>query len=677
MPKAELNTPVQYLKGVGPKVAKLLKRLGVETIEDLIYFFPRGYEDRTNIRPIGTLQPADLEVIRGEVISVHHQLTRNRFSVLKAVISDRSGSIQAVWFNQPFLEKVLRKGMKLYVSGKVEISSFEGVMQMAVRDFDVDTGVNPRIIPLYPLTEGLYPKKLRSIVESALRGHLEEIEEWLPEPFRDKYKLGELRSSISDLHFPEKMEKVEPARRRLAFDDFFVFQLGLGLRRKMVKSKKGIVFKTEEKLVNDFRASLPFELTAAQDRVLSEILADMQGPHPMNRLLQGDVGSGKTVVAAIAALVAIRNGYQAAIMAPTEILAQQHHEKMQKILKDIEIGLLTSSTAKKRGARDEGRGTDLFIGTHALIQEKVNFERLGLVIIDEQHRFGVLQRAKLVKKGLTPDVLVMTATPIPRSLALTLYGELDRSVIDEMPPGRTPVKTHFVSENKRKGAYEFMRERVREGRQVFVVCPLVEESEKVDLKAAMDEAERLQKDIFPELRVGLMHGRLKSDEKEAIMRDFKGGKIHILVSTTVIEVGIDIPNATVMVVEHAERFGLSQLHQLRGRIGRGGEQSYCFLVADARTPEARARIKAMIDSSDGFKIAEVDLRLRGPGDFYGTRQSGLPNFRVADIIRDEKILREARTAAFGLIAEDVDSARNIWQSQGKKAKGSVAGAALN
>ncbi|MEE8638269.1 MAG: ATP-dependent DNA helicase RecG [Candidatus Margulisiibacteriota bacterium] len=678
MTNVKLETPVQYLKGVGPKIAKLLRRLGVETIQDLIYFFPRDYEDRTKIKSIGALNPSDFEVIRGEVIRVDHQLTRNRFSILKAVISDRSGSIQAVWFNQPYLVKLLRRGMKLFVTGKVEFSSFESVLQISVRDFEIDTGVNPKIVPIYPLTEGIYPKKLRSIVETALRNHLSEIEEWLPENVRDKYKLCDLSESIDNLHFPEKLSRVEPSRRRLAFDDFFVFQLGLGLRRKSLKAKEGIVFDLDHEALNDFRGSLPFKLTSAQERVLTEILFDMQNPHPMNRLLQGDVGSGKTVIAAMAALIAIQNGYQVAIMAPTEILAQQHYAKLVKMFKGLNVKaeLLTASTSKK--TVESGRRTvDLVIGTHALIQEKVGFEKLGLVIIDEQHRFGVLQRANLVKKAITPDVLVMTATPIPRSLALTLYGEFDRSVIDEMPPGRTPVKTFFVSENKRSGAYEFMRERIKEGRQIFVVCPLVEESEKVDLKAAMDEAGRLQKDIFPEYSVGLMHGRLKGEEKGRIMRDFKSEKIHILVSTTVIEVGIDIPNATIMVIEHAERFGLSQLHQLRGRIGRGAEQSYCFLVAEAKTGEARTRIKAMLDSSDGFHIAEVDLRLRGPGDFYGTRQSGLPIFRVADIIRDEKILREARTAAFELIAEDLNYARYIWKSQGKKAKSTETFATLN
>ncbi|MFH1347431.1 MAG: ATP-dependent DNA helicase RecG, partial [Candidatus Margulisiibacteriota bacterium] len=665
----------QYLKGVGPKVAKLLKKLSVTTVEDLIYFFPRDYEDRTNVKPIGSLEPSGFEVIRGEIISINHQTTSNRFSVLKLVISDRSGSIQAVWFNQPYLAKLFRRGMRLILSGKVEFSDFDGINQFSVRDFEIDTGSNPKIVPQYPLTEGLYPKKVRSIVTTALDNCLEEITEWLPDEIRDKHGLCALHEAINNLHFPDKLAQIEPSRRRIAFNDFFVFQLGLGLRRGKIKAANGITFKIDQKVLKDFRSSLPFTLTSAQERVLSEIFSDMKSPHPMNRLLQGDVGSGKTVVAALASLIAINNGYQAAIMAPTEILAQQHYTKLAKML-GVKTKLLTGSTSKKTS--DIGHRTlDLIIGTHALIQKSVNFEKLGLVIIDEQHRFGVLQRANLVKKGINPDVLVMTATPIPRSLALTVYGDLDRSVIDEMPPGRTPIKTYFVPEDKRRSSYDFMRERIKEGQQIFIVCPLVEESEKIDLKAAMDEAKRLQKDIFPEFKVGLMHGRLKSDEKEKIMKDFKSAKIDLLVSTTVIEVGIDIPNATVMVIEHAERFGLSQLHQLRGRIGRGAEQAHCFLLADARSKDAKARIKAMLDSTDGFHVAEVDLRIRGPGDYCGTRQSGLPNFRVADIIRDEKILREARKAAFELIAEDMESARNIWQSQGKKAQGAISGAAFN
>ncbi len=681
MVNVKLDTPAQYLKGVGPKLAKLLKKLGVETIEDLIYLFPRAYEDRTNIKPIGSLSSSDFEVVKGEVISVNHQITRSRFSVLKVILSDRSGSIQVVWFNQPYLQKLIRRGMRLIVSGKVEFSSFDNTMQISAKDFEIFTGQNPKIVPIYPLTEGLYPKKTRSLIHTALDNCLDMIDEWLPEDICKANKLCDLPEAINDLHYPQKISDVEPARRRLAFDDFFLFQLSLGLRRTKIKKEKGIAFKIDQKVLTDFRKSLPFKLTSAQDRVLSEIISDMQSDFPMNRLLQGDVGSGKTIVAAIAALIAIQNGYQAAIMAPTEILAQQHYAKLTHLFEgfDIKIKLLTGATKRNATRNSSTRQpvTNLFIGTHALIQDKVTFDKLGLVVIDEQHRFGVLQRSTLVKKGINPDVLVMTATPIPRSLALTLYGDLERCTIDEMPPGRIPIKTFYVPEKKRQDAYEFMRKKIKEGRQIFVVCPLVEESEKVDLKAAMDEAERLQKEIFPEYKVGLMHGRLKSDEKDKIMKDFKSGKLHILVSTTVIEVGIDIPNASVMVIEHAERFGLSQLHQLRGRIGRGKEESFCFLIANTKTEESKTRIKAMIESTDGFYIAEVDLKLRGPGDFYGTKQSGLPNFRVADIIRDAKILTEARQSAFKLIETDIKSARNIWESQRKKIKGSLTSSTIN
>lgn len=678
MPTAKLDTPVQYLKGVGPKLAKKFNKLDVRTIEDLIYYFPRDYEDRSVATPIGELEPGTNVIIKGEVARINHQMTRNRFSVLKIILTDLSGSIQAVWFNQTYLATMFRQGMKLIVSGKAEFSEYEGALQFTVKDFEIDTGVNPKIVPLYPLTEGIYPKKLRSLAIKALEDHLSEINEWMPEELLKKHKLIGLNKAIRSLHLPEKIAEIEPARRRLVFDDFFLFQLGLGLRKKSIKASNGIAFKHNETDLAEFKASLQFQFTKAQDRVLADITFDMAKPQPMNRLLQGDVGSGKTIVAASAAFIAIRSEYQVAFMAPTEILAQQHYEKLTKLLNKFKIKstLLTSST-KKQATTYRLQETDLIIGTHALIQSKVNYKKLGLVIIDEQHRFGVLQRANLVKKGINPDVLVMTATPIPRSLALTLYGDLDRSVIDEMPPGRTPVETHYVPENKRRSAYEFMRQEIKKGRQIFIVCPLVEESEKVDLKAAMDEAEILKSQIFPEFNIGLMHGRLRAEEKDKIMQAFKSGKINILVSTTVIEVGIDVPNATVMVIEHAERFGLSQLHQLRGRIGRGSEQSYCFLIAETKSQDAKTRIKAMLDSTDGFRIAEVDLKLRGPGDFCGTRQSGLPNFRVADIIKDEKILREARQAAFDLIAANGESARYIWKSQGQTAQGAAARAALN
>ncbi len=659
----KLQTPAQYLKGVGPKIAKLLKKIGIQSIEDVLYFSPREYENRTQLKPIAELAPSDNEIIKGEIKSIFNQITRNRFSVLKLVICDRSGCIEAVWFNQPYLVKLFRKGMKLLVSGKVELSTFSGTLQMVVREFEVDTGENLKFVPRYPLTEGLYPKKIREIVKNALNNYLEEVQDPLPEKIIEKHSLLELKDAIQRLHFPQSLAQVAPAHKRLVFDDFFLFQLGLLLRRKKVQTESGISFEVNTAKLDAFIKNLPFKLTSAQQRVLQEILDNMRSEHPMSRLLQGDVGSGKTIIATLAALAAVQSSYQVAIMAPTEILAQQHYAKIAKTLKGlrIRIKLLTGTTQKKKKV-EEINGWDLIIGTHALIEEGVEFRNLGLIVIDEQHRFGVLQRAKLKQKGVSPDILFMTATPIPRSLAFTLYGDLDRSVIDEMPPGRPPIKTSYVTKSKRSKAYEFMRKQIEEGKQIFIICPLVEESEKLDLKAAMEEAKRLQDDIFPEFEVGLMHGRLKGDEKEKIMRQFKSGKMHILVSTTVIEVGIDIPNATVMIIEHAERFGLSQLHQLRGRIGRGTEQSYCFLMGEPKSSDAKARIKGMVESTDGFHIAELDLKLRGPGDFYGVRQSGLPEFRVADIVSDEEILRLARQAATELLKQDPSLKKKAHQA---------------
>ncbi|OGC10362.1 ATP-dependent DNA helicase RecG [candidate division WOR-1 bacterium RIFCSPHIGHO2_02_FULL_53_26] len=652
MSNSKLATPIQYVKGVGPKLAKIFAKLGVFTVEDLLYLVPREWEDRSNIKPIAQIRPSSFEVVKGEIRDIDVLQTRSRFSVLKVYIGDRTATIQAVWFNQPFLKRLFRPGMKLIVSGKVELSSYDHVLQLCVRDFEIDTGDNLKIVPRYPLTEGLYPKKLRSVIKTAIETFLGEMEN------------ENERQALLALHEPQAMAEIGPAREYLAFEELFMFQLGLLLRRKEYKEElRGRAIAAEPALLDEFRRLIPFVFTAAQDRVLADILADLKSGRPMNRLLQGDVGSGKTIVAALAAFLAVKNGFQAAILAPTEILAQQHYGKLAKLFEGMfKVVILTSATATDK-KREELFDVDLVIGTHALLEAKVKFKRLALVVIDEQHRFGVHQRAKLLKKGVAPHLLVMTATPIPRSLALTLYGDLDRSIIDELPPGRMPVKTYYVPKNKRSDAYEFIRLKAKEGRQVFFVCPLVEESQELDLKAAVDEARRLQNDIFPELKVGLLHGRLKGVEKDAVMKKLLSKELDLLVSTTVIEVGIDVPNATVMVIEHAERFGLSQLHQLRGRIGRGSEQSYCFLIGDPGSEEARARLKAMIETNDGFKIAEADLRLRGPGEMLGARQSGLPNFRVADIIRDEKILQSARAAARDFIERDPKGAHNRWESQ--------------
>jgi ATP-dependent DNA helicase RecG len=652
----------------------LFKKLGVETVLDLLYFFPREYEDRRNPTPLNQLKAGDqVFFIKGEVQKVRHQQTRNRFSILKVTIADKTGQVPVVFFNQPYLASYFKPGIKLFISGKLEVNLYDGGIQLSARDYEIDTGENPAIVPVYPLTEGLYPKNLRNLMKRTLDAYLDQLVDEMPA----ELKLLDLQDAIQTLHFPDDLKKVEAARDRVVFEEFFIFQLGLGLRRLKVQEEKGQALNIPDKLLRSFISDLPFELTGAQQRVLQEIQDDLRKDRPMNRLLQGDVGSGKTIIAALSALIAINDGYQAVIMAPTEILAEQHYDKLQKILPELKIELITGTTQKKRKVA-EFIEPDLLIGTHALLEEKVKFRKLGLVIIDEQHRFGVLQRERLLQKGLPsvasakegayPHCLFMTATPIPRSLALMLYGDLDRSIIDEMPPGRTPIKTYLVPEAKRTGAYEFIRKQVEEGRQVFVVCPLVEESEKLDLKAAQEEAGKLQKEIFPELKVALIHGRMKAEDKNRIMQDFKERRVDILVSTTVIEVGIDIPNASVMVVEHAERFGLSQLHQLRGRIGRGAAQSFCFLMGDPKTVEAKQRLTAMVQTTDGFKIAETDLKLRGPGDFLGVRQAGLPEFRLADIIRDENILRSAREAAFNFIAKDRISAHNLWESQRQKIK---------
>jgi len=515
------------------------------------------------------------------------------------------------------------------------------------------------LVPVYSTTEGLPQQALRSLLWRLVEAHAHEVDETLPDAVRARRRLVPLADAVRGAHFPATEAERAAAVRRLAFDDFLLLQLGLAILRSRTTRQKGVSMRPRGELLARLRASLPFALTAAQERVWDDIRRDMAAPYPMHRLLQGDVGSGKTVVAALAVCAAVEAGYQAAVMAPTEILAEQHLATFRRLLEPLGIGvtLLTSGVkprerAARRAAIAAGE-IGCVIGTHALVQEPVEFRRLGLAVVDEQHRFGVHQRARLKGKGERPDVLVMTATPIPRTLALTLYGDLDVSVIDELPPGRTPVRTEARTESRRRQIYDFLKGQIADGRQVYVVYPLVEESELVDLKAATDMAHHLQRDVFPDLTVGLLHGRLSSEDKDAIMRSFKAGAIQVLVATTVIEVGIDVPNASVMLIEHAERFGLSQLHQLRGRVGRGAWKSYCILLTGGRLGEdAQRRVDAMTETNDGFKIAEVDLQLRGPGEFFGTRQSGLPEFRVADLLRDAPILEDARREAQTIIAED-------------------------
>jgi ATP-dependent DNA helicase RecG len=588
---------------------------------------------------------------------------------LAVLLRDESGFLKALWFNQPYLARIFKRGQRLIVHGKVQPPRGGGALEMHVRDYEIieSTDDEPlhigRLVPVYPLTAGLNQRPLRVLMKRLVDAHAGAMPEPLPESIIARRGLVPLGRALTGGHFPETEAERAAAFRRLVFDDFFLLELGLAIRRHRSGRQPGLAIDPPGRLAAQLRASLPWPLTRAQERVWAEIRADMAQPHPMNRLLQGDVGSGKTVIAALAILTAIEAGHQAALMAPTEILAEQHARTLTALLAPLGIAPVLLTHGVRGRARDGVRATiaagetGCVVGTHALVQEGVDFHRLGLAVVDEQHRFGVAQRATLRGKGESPDVLVMTATPIPRTLALTLYGDLDVSVIDELPPGRRPVRTFLRGERERARVYRFLHDEIRSGRQAFVVCPLVEESEQSDLRAATEMAGRLQGEVFSDLRVGLLHGRMAGPEKDAVMAEFRAGRIHVLVSTTVIEVGIDVPNASVMVVEHAERFGLSQLHQLRGRVGRGPWKSYCILMRQAPSEDARRRLDAMAETNDGFRLAEVDLGIRGPGEFFGTRQSGLPAFRVADLVRDAAVLEEARKEAVALVAVDPDLAR--------------------
>jgi len=671
-----LLTPIQYVKGVGPRLGKLFEKKGILTVEDALYFLPRCYEDRSNLKKISQLKAGRKETGLGEVLlsGVAFYQSRKR-RVFETMVGDGSGTITLKWFhgNEKYLRERFKKGRQLIFSGEVRWFNYQREIHhpdVEIVDGDVEKDyLNfKRIVPIYSETEGLYQRTLRRLMKAVLDGYADELSSPIPREIVERQDLIDFAEAFRRVHFPPEGEPIEAlnlqrsdAHRRIIFDEFFFMELGMALKKRGVALETGISFKTDGVLVQNLLNLLSFRLTSAQERALAEIKEDLERPHPMNRLIQGDVGSGKTVVALLSCLEVIECGYQAAIMAPTEVLAEQHFLNLHRWVEPlgVKVALLTSSV---KGSEREDlyrriRSGDiqLVIGTHAMIQEAVEFSRLGLAIIDEQHKFGVVQRGLLKKKGGNPDVLVMTATPIPRTLAMTIYGDLDVSLIDEMPPGRVPVETRVFPEPARAKVYRIVEEEVKKDRQAFIVYPLVEESEKLDLRDATRMAEHLQKEVFPGFRIGLLHGRMKSDEKEAIMMEVKEGRIQILVATTVIEVGIDIPNASVMVVEHAERFGLSQLHQLRGRIGRGRYPSKCILLAQYRSSEeARVRLRAMEKTTDGFKIAEEDLTLRGPGEFFGIRQSGLPDFRVAHILRDTPILIEARKEAFRLIQEDPD-----------------------
>ncbi|HIE04081.1 MAG TPA: ATP-dependent DNA helicase RecG, partial [Candidatus Latescibacteria bacterium] len=647
-----LRTPVQFVKGIGPKRAEALRSIKVKTLEDLLYHIPRRYLDRSTICSIGDAPSSREVTVVGRVVSFSRVPSiRGGKERLEMLLEDDTGVLRCIWFGGiRFVEKALEVGKLVMVSGTVERDGLYGrkMIHPDVEEFSEEerhqlhTG---RVVPVYPSSSEmkrvrLDSRGLRRVLAPVLDEVVPHIQDPLPEEVLARCGLMSLPEALHFVHFPESVRLAEEARRRLAFDDFFYLELLLAERYRERKRKEGISFPEVGDLVPELMKRLPFPLTNAQRRVMREIWEDMKSPYQMNRLLQGDVGSGKTLVALMTMLIAVANGYQAALMAPTEVLAEQHYITVRSLLEElgVRVGLLIGGMGPSQ-RRLMLRAIELgevriVVGTHALIQEDVKFKDLGVVVIDEQHRFGVVQRLKLRRKGPSPDVLVMTATPIPRTLGLTLYGDLDVSVLDEMPPGRHPVRTVWRPQSRRPQVLAFVREQVRQGHQAYIVYPLVEESERVDLEAAVQAYEKLQREL-PDLRLALLHGRMRGDEKEEVMRAFKEGRTDVLVSTTVIEVGVDVPNATVMVVERAERFGLAQLHQLRGRVGRGKARSYCILLTGERlSDEARERILTMVRTNDGFEIAEKDLELRGPGEFMGTRQSGMPEFRIAHLIRD-------------------------------------------
>ncbi|MDQ3069929.1 MAG: ATP-dependent DNA helicase RecG [Acidobacteriota bacterium] len=701
MPTDVLGTPLQFLKGVGPRRAADLEKIGLTTIEDLLCRFPVRYEDRGQFALIATLRPGARASVQAEVLSAHVRPTRRPgFRIFEMVVRDGSGSIRAVFPNQTFLKDVFKPHQRVILYGSVELRPGTG-LQLASPDYEILSGEagaesageddqtvhTGRIVPIYEKAGTLTPKMQRALVHQALQSlgpPGAEVDDPLPAALRRKLQLPERRGALEATHFPPEGASADdlnafrtPAQQRLIFEEFFLFQAGLLLKRRRQRAdrkRRSVVI--DDRVRDAARAVLPFRLTGDQKRAVKEIVDDMARPEPMNRLLQGDVGAGKTIVALLSALVAMENGFQVAFMAPTEILADQHFMTIRRRLEAsrFRVASLTGAVPARRRreilAELQAGSIHMVIGTHALAEDAVAFRELGLIVIDEQHRFGVVQRAALRAKGANPDVLVMTATPIPRTLSMTLYGDLDVSIIREMPPGRQPVRTTAKPESRREEAYRAIHREVDAGRQAYIIYPLVEDSEKVDLRAATAMAEHLASAVFPQYRVALLHGRLKQDQKDHVMASFAAGETHVLVSTTVVEVGVDVPNATVMIVEHAERFGLSQLHQLRGRVGRSAEASECMLLYQPPLTETgKARLQALVDTNDGFVIAERDLELRGPGDFFGTRQSGLPTFRVGDLGRDALIMEEARREATDWIATDAGVAelagrlRHQWKAR--------------
>ena len=648
-----LNDSVTEIKGIGAKKAQTINNLGIFTVNDLIEHFPRDYEDRSQVKDIADLTENEENTFFALVSAVPENVHIRKMTVTKVKLSDSTGSVNAVWYNQPFIKNALKKDEEYIFTGvykksgyRREVSSPE--FEKAGTDKEILGG--GRIVPVYPLTSGISQKVLRSLIKTTLDAVKTQLPEFLPLEMRKKYMLCERNFAISNIHFPENDESFFIARKRLVFEELFVLQTALFILKGTAKRNDGIVFKTKG-ISEESEKAFGFGFTKAQKKVIAEICSDVSKGIPMNRLIQGDVGSGKTAVAMTAALMAVKNGYQAALMAPTEVLASQHYESFKEFFDKfgIKVCLLKGSLKKKeKEAVKELISTgeaDVIVGTHAIIQEDVEFKKLGLVITDEQHRFGVKQRNVLSEKGINAHVMVMTATPIPRTLALILYGDLDVSVIDELPPGRQHIDTFAVNSSYHQRAYGFIRKEVENGRQAYMVCPMIEENDAIEAKSVMQMIDEVSQTDFKGLSVAVLHGKMKADEKERIMKDFAENKIQILISTTVIEVGINVPNATIMLIENAERFGLSQLHQLRGRVGRGKYQSYCILVTDSKSEVTKERMKVMKKTNDGFEISETDLKLRGPGEFFGTRQHGVPQLKIANLYKDADILSQAQAAA--------------------------------
>jgi len=645
-----LETPIENLTRVGKATASLLHKVDINKLIDLIYYFPFRYDDYSQLIKISQLVPNEIVTIKGKIILINNRRSfKRRMTITEALVEDETGTIKITWFNQPFLIKNLKVGDEVYIAGKAEFDKLG--LQFIAPSYEKINGQDSlntaKIVPVFNLVNRLTQKQMRFLVHQALKS-VKLIADWLPEEIRQRHKLMALTKALQEIHFPTDFNILEKAKKRLKFDELFLIQLQSQLNRKYLEKNKAPEIKFREAEIKKFVAALPFALTADQKKSAWQILLDLAKEKPANRLLEGDVGSGKTVVAALAVLSAILNGYQAVLMAPTEILAKQHFLTLSQLLApfNFKIFLLTGSEKKaqldNQSAQTQTQvleqiklgGADLIIGTHALIQEGVEFANLGLVIVDEQHRFGVVQRKMLKEKNKnkkTPHFLSMTATPIPRSLALILYGDLDLSMIKEMPQGRKKIITKLVSEKDRQQAYQFIRQEICNGRQAFVICPLIDPSDKLGVKSVKEEFKKLDKEVFPDLKIGLLHGKLKAKEKEDIMKEFKENKIKILVSTSVIEVGIDIPNATIMMIEGAERFGLAQLHQFRGRVGRSEYQSYCFLFTNNWADKVYQRLQALVKSNNGFALAEYDLKFRGPGEVYGTRQSGIPDLKIASL----------------------------------------------